>query len=372
MKKSILIILIIILIIAAAVLLKKRRQTIAEAPVATPMACTVRIVKPETKTVSHISTFLARLASANSAAISSKLSGRICELRVRESQKVRQGDLLVRIDDQEVLANIDALQAQLAASGKQRDYSKLLNERNVALFEAGGLSREKLDASEVALSVAVAMVKDLAQKIRGIENQLDYLNIRAPFAGIVGTIFLHPGDLAVPGRAIFLLNSLPQKLTFSFMPGANEIFSNETLSNEIFSGQDVLSNGVKIGKVITIYNDAKGGLSVAEVAPDRRLDLPSGSYLTIGVVIKTASGCAVPVQALLHRAQGESVMVYQGDHFEEKSVTVMVQDKAFALVDPYVTQDVAVASEAKLSLLPTCGNVGGSGRIKVLAGEKNE
>ena len=374
MKKGILIILIIILIIAAAVLLKKRRQTIAQAPVATPMTFTVRTVKPETKTVSQISTFLARLESANSAAVSSKLSGRISELLVRESQKIKQGDLLVRIDDQEVLANIDALKAQLAASGKQRDYSKMLYERNLALFKAGGLSREKLDASEVALSAAVATVKDQEQKIRGLENQLDYLNIRAPFAGIVGTIFLRQGDLVIPGRAIFLLNSLPQKLTFSFMPGANGILSGEILSDKIFSGQDVLINGVKIGKIVTIYNDAKGGLSVAEVAPDRRLDLPSGSYLTIGVVIKTASGCAVPVQALLHREQGESVMVYQGDHFEEKSVIVMVQDKEFALIDPCVTQAVAVASEAKLSLLPSNGRVRGSagGRIKVLAGEKNE
>jgi RND family efflux transporter MFP subunit len=356
MKKIILIVLLIILIAAGVTLLKKRRQTIAEAPVATPITYTVKTVLPETKTVSQTSTFLARLESANSAGISSKLSGRISELLVRESRKVRQGDLLVRIDDQEIRASIDALQAKLASARKQRDYSETLHARNKALFEAGGLAQEKLEASEVTYSAAAAAVKELEQNIRGLKNQLDYSNIRAPFAGIVGTIFLRQGDLATPGRPILTLNSLPQKLTFNFMPGPEDIQP----------GQDVLLQGIKAGKIATLYNDAKAGLWVAEVTLDRRLDQPNGSYLTIEVVTKAASGCGVPVQALLHREQGESIMFYQGDHFEEKSVNVKVQGKKFALIDPCVSSPVAVASEAKLSLLPTYGS------IRISSGGKNE
>ncbi len=347
MKKIILIVLLIILIAAGGILLKKRRQTIAEAPVATPLIYTVRTVLPETRTVSQTNTFLARLESANSAGISSKLSGRISELLVRESRKVRQGELLVRIDDQEIHASIAALQAKLISARTQRDYSKTLHERNKALFEAGGLAREKLEAAEVTYSAAAATVKELEQNILGLENQLDYSNLRAPFAGIVGTIFLRQGDLAAPGRPILSLNSLPQKLTFSFMPGPVDIQA----------GQDVLLEGIKAGKIATLYNDAKAGLWVAEVTPDRRLEQPNGSYLTIEVVTKTASGCSVPIQALLHREQGESIMFYQGDHFEEKSVNVNVQGKEFALIDPCVTSPVAVASEAKLSLLPTYGSI---------------
>ena len=262
----------------------------------------------------------------------------------------------MRIDEQEVLAGIDALQAQLAAAGKQLDYNKKQHERNLALFKVGGLAQEKLEGSEVSQSTTEATVKELEQKIRGFENQLDYLNIRAPFAGIVGTIFLRPGDLAAPGRPIFSLNSLPQKLTFSFMPG----------SNEILIGQEIRMKGVKTGKITTLYNDAKGGLSVAEVALNRRLNRSSGSYLTIEVVTKTASGCTVPISALLHRKQGVSIMLYQDDHFKEKPVIVLAQDQEFALIDPPVSHPVAVAAEAKLSLLPTLG------KIRIQPGDKNE
>ena len=355
MKKSVLIVLLIILVVAGAMLLKKRRQTIAEAPSATPITYTVRTVLAETRTIFQTSTFLAMLEAESSVGISSKLSGRVSELLVHESQKVRQGDLLVRIDDKEILTAIDALRARLVSARKQSDYSKALHERNRALFKAGGLAREKLEASEVAGSAAVAAVEDLEQRIKGLESQLDYLNIRAPFAGIVGTLFLHQGDLASPGRSIISLNSLPQKLTFSFMPGPEEIQP----------GQDVLLWGVKAGEITRLYNDARGGLAVAEVALDRQLDRPVGSYLTIEVVTKVATGCAIPVQALLHRQKTESIMLYQEGRFEEKPVTVRAQDKEFAMVDPCVTFPVAVASEAKLSLLPTYG------RIRVLTGANN-
>ncbi|MEA3333056.1 MAG: efflux RND transporter periplasmic adaptor subunit [Pseudomonadota bacterium] len=347
MKKIILIILLITLIAAGATLLKKRKQSMTKAPLAKPMTYTVKIVEPKTRTVSQTSTFLAKLNSANSAAISAKLSGRIKTLLVRESQKVDQGELMVQIDDQEIRTNIKALQAQLLFAEKQRDYSKTQYERNLALFKVGGLAQEKLEDSEVILSRAETTAVELKQKISGLQNELDYLEIKAPFTGIVGTIFLRDGDLAVPGRPLFSLNSRSQKLTFSFTP----------CPNKIFPGQEVRLNHLKIGEITNLYNDATNGLAVAEIALKERLERPNGSYLTIEVVTKTASGCSVPISALLHRKSGTTIMHYEDDHFREKPVTVLAQSKEFALIDPLAGHPVAVAAEAKLSRLPTYGNV---------------
>ena len=356
MKKIVLILLLIIMIAAGAVLLKKRKQSMSKAPLATPMTYAVKIVEPETRTVSQSATFLAKLESVSSAAISAKLSGRIKTLLVHESQKVDQGELLVRIDDQEIQTAIKALQAQLRFAEKQRNYSKTQYQRNLALFEIGGLAQEKLEDSELVLSRAAASGEELEQKIISLKNELDYLAIKAPFTGIVGTIFLRQGDLAAPNRPILLFNSRPQKLTFSFTPG----------KDEIFSGQEVRLNHLKSGQITNIYNDATNGLAVAEVALNQRLERPNGSYLTIEVVSKTASGCAVPISALLHRKPGTSVMLYQDDHFKEKPIIVLAQDKEFALIDPAVSHPVAVAAEAKLSRLPTYG------KIRIIPGDKAE
>lgn len=347
MKKIVPILLLIIVVAAGALLLKKRRQAVVEAPLATPMAYTIEAVKPETRTILQTSSFLAKLESVNRVEISSKLSGRISGLLVHESQAVRKGDMLVTIDDREIVAGIDGLRAQLDAAETNCRYSKTEYERDLVLFKVGGLSQEELEGAEVSRSRAIAAVRELEQKIVGLKSQLDYLNVEAPFDGIVGTIFLRQGDLAAPGRAILTLNSLPQKLTFNLAPG----------TAEIGRGQDVLLDGVSIGEVTTCYDDARNGLAVAEVGLAHRLNQPSGSYLMIAVVSKTATGCSVPIQALLHREQGVSVMLYQRSRFTEQSVAVKAQDELFAVIEPALEQPVAVAAEAKLSLLPTYGNL---------------
>ncbi|PNU20553.1 hypothetical protein C2E25_06660 [Geothermobacter hydrogeniphilus] len=347
MKKTLLVVLLAGLVAAGGILLKKRWQEIAEAPVATLPVHSVRITLPETRTVSRTGSFLAELKAAKSAEISAKISGRIVRLPVHESQQVRQGEILVRIDDRELVAGIRALQSRLVAANRQRDYARAEHERNLELFRAGGISREKLEASEVTRSFTDAEVDDLQQKINSLESQLDYLNIRAPFDGIVGTILLREGDLAVPGRAILRLNSLPRKLTFRFVP--------ETVRIE--TGQEVLHKGGKFGRVARLYNDASDGLAVAEVVPDRDIDLPVGSFLMLDVVLGTATGCSLPVEAILHRTQGVSVMLYQDGRFTELPVSVRMQDSRYALVSPCPTLPVALAPETRLSLLPGYGPV---------------
>ncbi|WP_456386890.1 efflux RND transporter periplasmic adaptor subunit [Desulfolithobacter sp.] len=355
MKKIVLVLVLVALVAGGVKLVKKRKEAMVKTPLPAPVTYRVRTVHPESRTVEQADTFLAQLESRRSIGIASKLSGRISQLSVREKQAVHKGDLLVRLDDREIQASIAGLTATLGSARSQRDYAQKQLDRNRDLFEAGGLAREKLEASEVAWATAVATVEDLAQKIQGLENQLSYSRITAPFDAVVGTVFLHQGDLATPGRPILRLNSLPQKLTFSFVPGPDKVQA----------GQDVLSGGQKIGTVSLVYDDARNGLWVAEVALDRRLGQPAGSYLTIDVVTRRGSGCSVPVRALLHRPDGESVMLHEKGRFQERAVTVLARDARYALIEPCVEGAVAVASEAKLSLLPTSG-------VQVLAGETNE
>ena len=230
MKKNILILLVIVLLVAGVVLLKKRRQAVDSAPTAAPVSYTVKTILPEQQTISQTAIFLAQLEADNSAEISSKLSGRIGSVLVVENQRVKPGDLLIKIDDQEIKSALAGLDAKLRVAVEQRDYNHSVYQRNLALFKVGGISQEKLDASALAYSVAAANVEELQQNIKGERSQLDYFNIRAPFSGIVGAILQRQGDLATPGRPLLTVNSLSQKLTFSFVPETNALASGQSSS----------------------------------------------------------------------------------------------------------------------------------------------
>ena len=351
MKKLLIIIPLVLLLAGGMILLKKRKKAIAEAPAAAPITYAVRTITAQEGEVIRQAAFLARVESINQSAISSKLSGRIEEVRVRETDTVQKGELLIRIDDRELIATRKGLVAQLEAAKAQLTYAHDQYKRDKALFDAGGLAREKLQASQVTMEQAQAAVLDIKNKIAATDNQLAYLTITAPFAGTIGKVLLHHGDLAAPGKPILTLNSPDRKLTFRFAPG----------TIRISVGQDVRWHGRQLGKIARIYDDAENGLAVAEITPDIPLDMPLDSFISVDVVLARATGCKIPVDALLHRRDSTAVMVYRDGRFQPSQVNITIQGQNHALVTPCPTDPVAVAPEAKLSLLP------GHGRIKILS-----
>jgi len=346
-KKIIVLILIIALIGSAALLLKKRKQSVKDAPVPVSLSRQVKVVSAFDAPLQQTRPFLAKLRSVESAGISSKLSGRIEKLLVVEDQPVKKGDLLLMIDDLEIVAGIKALQATLAAQKKDVIYVKSLHDRNKSLFDVGGLAREKYEASEVAYATKQAVFEATRQQIVALEIQRDYLNIKAPFDGTVGTIFSRKGDFSSPGKPLLTLNSPGQKLIFSYV----------AKGFAIQKGQEVLINGKAIGQIKTLYSDAENGLLVAEVSVESPLQQPNNSYVSIEVITFAGSGCRVPVEALIQRKEGTQVMMYGKGEFSALSVSVIASNTEYALIEPCPATPVAVAAAARLSQLPGFGQV---------------
>ena len=350
MKKILIIIPLVLLVAGGVVLMKKRKKEIAQAPLPAPITYAVRTVRATDAQVKESASFLARVAAKKQAGISSKIAGRIEEVLVSESDSVRKGDPLVRIDDAELLASRRSLDSQRVALAKQLEYAKNVLQRNKALFRAGGLAREKLQASEVEVARARAALSDLQAKREAIDNQLSYLKIQAPFDGVIGTVFQHQGDMATAGKPILTLNSRDKKLTFGFVPA----------NHAISPGQEVLWQAKHLGRITALYDEADNGLTVAEIKPEIELNMPVASFLPVTVILGQQTGCAVPVQALLHQKDSVQVMAYHEGRFQGRKIRVVVQGQDQAVIEPCPADPVAVAPEAKLRLLP------GHGQIQIL------
>lgn len=146
------------------------------------------------------------------AAVSSKASGRLIELNVREGSQVQKGQLLARLDASDIQATILAAEAavhQAEANHKQATV-QLINARaetarTRSLESQGFVSGQMVDnvvaknkavfaqvaAAEAALAQARAQLK--AQKVA-----LDYTEIRAPFDGVVLVKNANVGDIILP------------------------------------------------------------------------------------------------------------------------------------------------------------------------------
>lgn len=146
------------------------------------------------------------------AAVSSKASGRLLELTVREGSNVKKGELLARLDASDIQAGIMAAEAAVlqAEANQKQAMVQLINARaettRTRSLEAQGfvsgqmvdsvVSKNKavfaqVSAAEAALAQARAQLK--AQKVA-----LDYTEIRAPFDGVVLVKNANVGDIIMP------------------------------------------------------------------------------------------------------------------------------------------------------------------------------
>jgi len=327
-------------------LLEKRKEQIAKEP--TPMAkpIYIKLVKPQLGKEEKRAQFLATVSADKSIKLSTKLAGFIKKVYVEDSQKVKEGELLVKIDDKEILANINALKSALNAQKNDYLLAKSIYERNKKLVKVGGLSKEKLESSFVMVKAKRSNYENTLSKLEQLKNQLNYLSIKAPFDGIVDRVLLHEGDLAAAGRPIVSIYNGKKKLIFPF---ASIL--------DINKGDKVFYKNSQIGIVDNLYKSAKNGLSVAEVKLIKNINLPIDSSLTIEVLQSSFSGCKLPSNAIVHKKDGAYIAVYKDKKFTLTKVDLLLEGINYAIIKECPNSLVAVGSERKLTSLMAYNNV---------------
>ncbi len=146
------------------------------------------------------------------AAISSKITGRIIELNVEEGSRVRKGDVIARLESNDVsaardqaAANVKAAQANLLSSEANFRDASLTFARNKQLVKNGYIAQADYDTSEARFKSAKAAVeaaeqsmKAAAAALKGAEVAVDYTILRSPFDAVVLTKNADIGDIVTP------------------------------------------------------------------------------------------------------------------------------------------------------------------------------
>jgi RND family efflux transporter MFP subunit len=149
------------------------------------------------------------------ATVSSKVTGKVVEVLVEEGMRVKDGQILARLDDTNVKANLQLAEAQLAAArSAQGETEARLDEASKELQRVRGLFAGKI-ATESDLDKALAEVNSLKARLERQQvevtvaerqlalwqQQMEDLVIRAPFAGVVVAKNAQPGEMISPVSA---------------------------------------------------------------------------------------------------------------------------------------------------------------------------
>jgi RND family efflux transporter MFP subunit len=340
MKKVIFIIIIIAVAFGAIRVLKIRKERLANATPPQPPTINITLATPKEGEATKSERFMAKVESQANITISTKLSGYIEEIYVVESQKVSEGEELVKIDNRDILASLKTLNATLIQQQKDYKLTQKIDQRNIKLNKKGALSQEQLDSSSLQLLSKETQMISTKEKIAQLKTSLEYLDIKAPFDGVVGSILKKRGSLASPNQPIITISQIDQKLTFSFA------------STPIKKSQIVKRDGVQIGEIKSIYTQSKNGLSVAEVSLCSPIEgVSEGSLISIDIIVDRQKGCLIPTDSILYTQDRSYIVEYDESRFNKREVEILLENHKETLISSCPKYNIAQGSQSKLSKL---------------------
>ena len=227
------------------------------------------------------------------AALAPKVMGAIQSLDIALGQRVKRGDVLVRISANEIAAKL--AQAEAGLDQAQRDLA-----RETGLLAKGASAADTVRSLEDRLRLMQATVDEA-------RTMLTYTTITAPFDGVITRRYVNEGDLAAPGHPLLEIEN-PAQLRVEV---------------EVPDGLSAVAVGaaapIRVGSTdltgrIAELSPASDDLSRTFLA---KIDLPAGVAVRSGQFARVswpageASALVVPAGAVTSFGQMERVFVVQ-------------------------------------------------------------
>ncbi|HDR05167.1 MAG TPA: efflux RND transporter periplasmic adaptor subunit [Candidatus Marinimicrobia bacterium] len=245
--------------------------------------------------------------------------GKIIGLYFKDGARVRKGDLLAKLNDEQLQAQLMKLKAQIKLS-KEREF------RQRQLLERGAASQEAYDQAATELQVIEADIKLLEARISETE-------LRAPFDGVIGLRMISEGAIATSQTKIIRLVKIsPLKVEFSIP---------ERYAGELRPGFPIefsLDGSKKSFSAVVYAIDPKVDMltrtiSVRAFYANDNEELKPGRFAQVKAILSEIDAAiAIPSEAVIPEMEGEKVFIYKNGLAIEKRVDIGLRTESHVQV----------------------------------------
>jgi RND family efflux transporter MFP subunit len=278
----------------------ERALTNATEPPAVPVQVQALQRQPELTTEEVVGTVRAKLH----ATLEARLSGRIEKMPVLLGQHIKSGQLVARLDAGEIKARLE--QAQAALEQTEREWNRV-----AALFDSKTTTRSEYDAADAHRRVARAAVNEA-------EVMMGYVDILAPFDGVVTRKWADRGDLAAPGKPLVdiedptelqLEADVPEAIASSISQGARLPVRADSLDRNVLGTVSEIAPAADPNtRTFRVKLDLPSAAQYSTNSPASP-GLRSGQFARLVVPIGERAALKIPASAVLQRGQLEIAFV---------------------------------------------------------------
>lgn len=341
---------------------------------------------PVERSITEIITANGKVQPEIEVKIAPEVSGEIVELSVKEGDRVKKGDLLVRIKadtyksmKERAEASLQASKAQLSQTEAQLRQAKATYERQKTLFDQAAISKADYETAQGQYESLVAQVAQAKANIEASKAQLKQsdedlmkTSIYAPSDGTVSKLLVELGERVV-GTATMAGTEMLRLADLSAMEVRAEVNENDIVRVEMGDSAKIEVDaylGRKFDGIVTrIANSSIATTSSADqvtsyevriqILPESYADLvvdgmpspfrPSMSS-TVDIITNTKKCLAVPIQAVTTRVvdgvKKQVAFLFRADSSIVKQIPVEtgIQDKEFIEVTSGLKKEDIVVS----------------------------
>ncbi len=199
--------------------------------------------------------------------IKSETSGKITGIYFKEGSFVNKGQLLLKLDDEDLQAQVNKLKIEIKLASEKESRQK-------QLLAASAISKEEYDISQTSVNLLKANEFIL-------KTSIDKTKILAPFSGIIGLKNVSPGAIISPSNIIATIQNIqPLKLEFSIPEKYNNLVSNgkmvdfkvagisQTLKASVYAKEPKIDETTRTSRVRATFSNPGGKIfpgSFAEI-----------------------------------------------------------------------------------------------------------
>ncbi len=300
---------------------------------------TVTVVsKPvETREFADVVEALGTARARESVTLTARVSDTVRSVQFDDGQIVEKGDILIKLEDEEEIAQLREADANLKEA--ESSFARIKN-----LVNQGNVSTATLDAEQRRLDEA--RFRQQAAKAR-LEDQ----RVVAPFDGLLGLRRVSEGSLLSSNQPITTIDaidtikldfSVPERFIATLKPGQAVEAKVSAYPGRIFKG------------VITTIDSrvdpiTRSVIVRAEIPNDENLLRP-GLLMTVQVLSKAWDGLAVPEQAIVPSGGRQYLFVMNGDEAERREVKLGLRRPGYVEVVEGIELGDRVVVEGTLRL----------------------
>ena len=237
------------------------------------------------------------VTAVNGVTISTDLAGIVRQIAFESGNKVRSGDLLVRLDTTQE-------EAQLHQAEAQRDFAAVTLKRDKDLVEKHAIAQSDYDNAEAVFHQFQATVDQFNALIAR-------KTLRAPFDGVTGIRqvnlgqYLKEGDMVVTLQAfdpIYVNFSLPQQDLSKLAVGQPVALRVDAYEGQSFQG--------KITAINSLVDQATRNVQVQATFANTDLRLRPGMFAKVSVIMNEKQNVvAIPATAIHYAPYGDSIFI---------------------------------------------------------------